>query len=517
MNTRIPNPQNQKVRNSSQALLERKESKSIEKKLAKDDSAKPTKQRSKSLHFKNPRIIKEHRRYNSEDEASCKLDRFFLNSALDQLEFLNTNSTKCASEEVVQQSLNYILSLFNEEPKWFNNYLVEGFKYYFGIIAKKHQEEEEARLIGLQMKSKRFQRIRLLLDIYLNSFFRGYNINQGGDNEYDEYVKNNMKIISKLQGIFTSSKAYSHQVEFIKSKLLEKVKTLIREGDNNKEANKTHSKQQKAAQTLKELIYPKNTTNDKRSFKPLLVLDLDETLLHSEKCSPKDSYNRKFDCKVSFNQEYFAYVNVQNNLTQFLESVSEEYNLILFTASKEKYATTLLKQLKIDKYFILVLDRSFCIEAYDNAFIKDLSIFEVLASTDLENSCFNKNNILIIDNNIFSFANNLKQGILAFSFFAKSEENKDDLMNLKKYLIEVKDKFFNNTNKNNKTTTTESKHRQSTSLERKAVNNNNEGALFNSNLEIIKNKTKSNQKVCFASINESAFNFQKIMNSISKK
>ena len=93
------------------------------------------------------------------------------------------------------------------------------------------------------------------------------------------------------------------------------------------------------------------------------------------------------------------------------------------TASEKNYADVILNFIEKDKkYFAYRLYRDSCIYLHPCFYIKDLDIIANIK----------KENLLIVDNSLFSFGNNLNNGILISSFY----NDKDDTMlcNLAHYL-----------------------------------------------------------------------------------
>lgn len=89
--------------------------------------------------------------------------------------------------------------------------------------------------------------------------------------------------------------------------------------------------------------------------------------------------------------------------------MSKCYNLVLFTASYREYAEKILN--KIDskaEYITNVLSREHCTK-YGMTFIKDFRI--------VGNKFIQKEDILMLDNKVISFAYNMYQGIPILPFY----------------------------------------------------------------------------------------------------
>ena len=159
--------------------------------------------------------------------------------------------------------------------------------------------------------------------------------------------------------------------------------------------------------------------------KQILFIDLDETLIHSDIYDKKSFIINNYDKILKFKYEnlyYYIGINFRKNLNFFLKKVSKYFNLILFTASYKEYADVIIDYIDPENnIFKKRFYKESCINLDDNINIKDLNIFNDI---DLKRS-------IILDNNIYSFCNNLNNGILINSFF---EGEDDDLINIYYYL-----------------------------------------------------------------------------------
>ena len=164
---------------------------------------------------------------------------------------------------------------------------------------------------------------------------------------------------------------------------------------------------------------------ENKSNKKTLILDLDETLIHSD----LDLIYKNHIITLYFDSEDDDEKNIpiplilRPGLFDFLNYAKEKFELIIFTASQKNYADKIIDYIeKEKKYFSLRLYREHCIFIKPGLYIKDLRIFK---NRDLKN-------IVLIDNSIFSFAHQLSNGILVTSFY--NDDNDFFLYNLKEYL-----------------------------------------------------------------------------------
>ena len=242
------------------------------------------------------------------------------------------------------------------------------------------------------------------LNDYYNSFdffqfeqnFKKYYVDSSKNNNgnYDNYVKNALKLISLIP---FRNLGISEKIEEIKKNL-----------------------------TMTYPICPLEKN------KKLLILDLDETLAHSDlDFSLKDKIP-KYDTILHFNSDEEKNIPIPLLIRpwtkEFLDYAVKEFDLVIFTASDKQYANEIIDFIEKDKkYFKMRLYRNHCLFIEPGLYIKDLRIF-----SDYKNI----EDIIILDNSLFSFANQLNNGILITSFF--SDLNDTFLENVKCYLEYIK-------------------------------------------------------------------------------
>lgn len=142
----------------------------------------------------------------------------------------------------------------------------------------------------------------------------------------------------------------------------------------------------------------------RRSKKMCLVLDLDETLVHSTMESPG---NEDFTFPVFFNgQQHQVYVRKRPHVHEFLKRVSQMFEVIVFTASAKVYAEQLLDVLDPEGELIRHrMYRESCVYVAGN-YLKDLRVL----GRDLRQ-------VAIVDNSPQAFGFQLDNGIPIESWF----------------------------------------------------------------------------------------------------
>lgn len=157
------------------------------------------------------------------------------------------------------------------------------------------------------------------------------------------------------------------------------------------------------------------------SGKKTLVLDLDETLVHS---SFKPIPNADFIIQVEIdNQVHQVYVLKRPGVDQFLRSMAEKFELVVFTASLAKYADPVLDLLDKDKVVGARLFREACSNHKGN-YVKDLSRL----GRDIRH-------VIIIDNSPASYMFHPENAVPIDSWF--DDENDTELLDLIPFLEDM--------------------------------------------------------------------------------
>ncbi|MCQ2816918.1 MAG: HAD family hydrolase [archaeon] len=186
----------------------------------------------------------------------------------------------------------------------------------------------------------------------------------------------------------------------------ESVRYIMRD----KSSKRHKSLSPKANLLTNQFLLPPKTSNKKT-----LVLDLDETLVHSG-FAP-------FDCpsdviiQIDMEGEIFdIHVLVRPYVKEFLERMSMKYELVIFTASLSKYANPLLNQIDNNGACPFRLFREHC-TLINTTFVKDLTRL----GRELKD-------IIILDNSPFAYGLNQDNGFPIESWFY--DKNDSELLKI---------------------------------------------------------------------------------------
>ncbi|KAF8675951.1 hypothetical protein HU200_047451 [Digitaria exilis] len=171
----------------------------------------------------------------------------------------------------------------------------------------------------------------------------------------------------------------------------------------------------------------RSTKTPVRTKHVTLVLDLDETLVHStlDHCD-----NADFTLEVFFNMKnHTVYVRKRPYLKMFLEKVAQMFELVIFTASQRIYAEQLIDRLDPDgKYISRRIYRDSCLFS-DGCYTKNLTILGV----DLAK-------VAIIDNTPQVFQLQVDNGIPIKSWFDDpSDQELIELLPFLESLVDAED------------------------------------------------------------------------------
>lgn len=151
----------------------------------------------------------------------------------------------------------------------------------------------------------------------------------------------------------------------------------------------------------------------KKTKEKTLILDMDETMI-ATKFEGKDTKNFKGDFDFEFLGKTIS-VSFRPYLFETLEKLSQFYEIIAFTAGVQTYADQILDRIDPQKkIFKKRLYRDSCIKC-EEFYIKDLDVI-----MDRQ-----KENLIIVDNSILSFAFDLANGVPINSYMGDDPQDKD--------------------------------------------------------------------------------------------
>ena len=151
----------------------------------------------------------------------------------------------------------------------------------------------------------------------------------------------------------------------------------------------------------------------KKEKEKTLILDMDETMIGTQ-FEGKMTENFNADFEFDF-QGTNIKVSFRPFLAETLEKLSQLYEIIAFTAGVQPYADQILDKIDSEKkIFKKRLYRDSCIKC-DQFYIKDLDVI-----MDRQ-----KENLIIVDNSILSFAFDLANGVPINDYMGNDPNDKD--------------------------------------------------------------------------------------------
>lgn len=168
--------------------------------------------------------------------------------------------------------------------------------------------------------------------------------------------------------------------------------------------------------TFPKTVFPQTLVNS--GLKKTLILDLDETLVHSLSRGARMSNGHMIEIKLADQVATLYSVHKRPYCDHFLKQVSQWFNLVIFTASVKEYADPVIDWLESErKYFVNRYYRNHCTLRQGQGYIKDLT------SVDR-----NLNHLIIVDNSPISYAWHENNAITVEGWI--NDPSDTDLLNL---------------------------------------------------------------------------------------
>ncbi|POM66157.1 Nuclear LIM factor interactor-interacting protein cleavage-specific form [Phytophthora palmivora] len=172
---------------------------------------------------------------------------------------------------------------------------------------------------------------------------------------------------------------------------------------------------------LRPNLLPSVSSND--ANKKCLVLDLDETLVHS---SFRPTDNADFIIPIDIDgTTHHVYVMKRPGAEEFLVEMAKYYEIVVYTASLSKYADPLLDKLDPEGTIRYRLYREHCVQ-YEGSYVKDLSLLD----RDLSQT-------IIVDNSPAAYTFHPRNAIGCSSFI--DDPNDRELASISRFLTKYHD------------------------------------------------------------------------------
>jgi RNA polymerase II subunit A small phosphatase-like protein len=159
--------------------------------------------------------------------------------------------------------------------------------------------------------------------------------------------------------------------------------------------------------------------------RPLLILDIDETLLHAR----EEPLGRECDFQL-----YDYHVYLRPHVRLFLESASERYDLACWSSATRNYVAAMVKELMVGLTAepLFIWDRSRCTRRFDfvhqeEYFLKDLK--------KVRRRGFDLDRVLILEDEPRKVNRNFGNAIYVKPF--EGDLDDDELLRLAQYLLSI--------------------------------------------------------------------------------
>ena len=344
-----------------------------------------------------------------------------------------------------------------------------------------------------------------------NSVFNLLNSNRNNNyNNYNNEIYRNNKISDNFIKAYADNKnyyTYNLVPNMINKHILHKSNTYnlfdVKKRKEKEKQQKINKSNHKCNLSLKRNYLLPNNYSDKKT----LILDLDETLIHSSNLPFKIKDDITIKIKSLNN-------NIQNNNNQyvihvlkrpfvgiFLSIVCEIFEVVVFTAGIPEYANPILNEIDSEKKIKYRLFRDHCVKIDKDKYIKNLNYL----GRDLRN-------VIIIDNNPISYTLNIDNGLPISSWETDQKDNeliklipllqflsKKNISDVRPIINRIVNNNFINYDEVNKIIN--NKNSTIYLYEKDNINNSNDKIHFDSNLGrviqnkyMIKSSNKSNKK-----------------------
>jgi RNA polymerase II subunit A small phosphatase-like protein len=165
-------------------------------------------------------------------------------------------------------------------------------------------------------------------------------------------------------------------------------------------------------------------------MKNTLILDLDETLFHS---SPLDMDDDEIGLHHDFKVDDYYFVYLRPHLKDFLKTAFKYFNVAVWTAATNDYATEIVKNI-FDEKIEFLYSRKQCSGKY-NFFTREHCYLKKLSK--LKRKGYDLNNLLIVDDVPESASQNYGNYINIEPFYGYQKDIQLKL--LKDYIITLAD------------------------------------------------------------------------------